>query len=170
MSQPSRPRHGGVADKLKQLLAWQSQHEGDAAGVPEATLTIPHHGPIARESPVKSGLAAEVRVNSENRVETIETVRKWGLRYDGGKDLLGYLERLEELVSLYEIETTRILRAMSELLRDNNKQWSRWEAFRHDFGVFLLRPQYFEKLEDEIRKRTQRHANPSATMSSACRS
>lgn len=98
-------------------------------------------------------------------VKTIaDQVRKWGIGFDGERDPLEFVERVEELACMYQIPTNRMPPLMPELLtgkaliwyRNNNQYWQAWAAFRRDFLKFFLPRRYLEHLEDEIRKRRQR--------------
>lgn len=104
-------------------------------------------------------------VDSQRSGPTImDRVRKWGVKYDGGKDPLGFIERVEELADGYEIERDALPRALPELfkdralvwLRNNHGQWRDWETCKRDFLKFFLNSRYFERLDDEIRQRVQR--------------
>lgn len=101
---------------------------------------------------------------AESYANIMDRIRKWGLRYDGEKDPLGFIERVEELADSYEISRNSIPRALPELLRDkalvwfrnNNRHWQQWDLFKKDFLKFFLSSRYFERLDDEIRQRVQR--------------
>uniref|UniRef100_A0A1A9ZP27 Retrotrans_gag domain-containing protein n=1 Tax=Glossina pallidipes TaxID=7398 RepID=A0A1A9ZP27_GLOPL len=40
--------------------------------------------------------------------------------------------------------------------RNNNQRWTVWEKFKTDFLRFCLSSRHFTRLEDDIRRRTQR--------------
>ncbi|XP_037807712.1 uncharacterized protein LOC119601077 [Lucilia sericata] len=164
---------------MKDLLELQQKHEATNNASPTIRLQIPFHPPtVLPASPVKeevsnkegdsTAIAKQVQpvnqLHSENRVVVIDLVRKWGLKYDGGKDPLGFIERAEELSDMYNVDLDHLPRVMPEFFKDkaliwfrnNNKHWERWSMFKKDFYAFFLPTRYFEKLEDEIRKRTQR--------------
>lgn len=44
--------------------------------------------------------------------------------------------------------------------RNNNGHWRDWKSLRAGFYNFFLSSRYFEKLDEEIRKRTQRYKEP----------
>jgi len=95
-------------------------------------------------------------------------VRKWNLRFDGYKDPISFLERLEELVTAYDIDRTLILKALPELLtgaallwyRNFKDSWTTFESFRQSFEVQFLPLDYRRNLDDEIRRRTQGESEP----------
>ena len=90
-------------------------------------------------------------------------VRKWGLKFDGKRDPVSFLERLEELMSSYSMTPEDFLRALPELLQGSALLWFRnckdlmysYEAFRRQFEIQFLPPGYRRNLDEEIRKRTQ---------------
>lgn len=49
--------------------------------------------------------------------EIIDRVRKWSIRYDGGKDIVEFLERVEELSDTYQIPRDGLMQALLELLK-----------------------------------------------------
>ncbi|KAL7724037.1 hypothetical protein ACLKA6_001586 [Drosophila palustris] len=93
-----------------------------------------------------------------------EQVRKWGMKYDGQADPLEFLELLEERAITYGIVLDRMPRAVSEIFVDRAARWFltsglrdvTWAEFKSGFLEFFLPPQYFERLEDQIRSRRQR--------------
>lgn len=159
--------------RLQRLCELQSKH--DVSNTPKITLPLPPEGSSHQStSPVKSEnehqqkdslVATEPKpVPSEPKVAVIDQVRKWGLKYDGGRDPLGFIDRVEELSEMYGVHLDQLPQIMPEFFREkaltwfrnNNKHWQVWKLFKHDFCVFFLPPRYFERLEDEIRKRVQR--------------
>jgi len=92
-------------------------------------------------------------------------VRNWNLRFDGKRDsdAISFLERLNELIEAYDIEPDKIVKVLPEMLKDvallwyrNNKHsWKTYVDFVKDFHLQFFPRCYSEKLEDEIRLRTQ---------------
>lgn len=90
-------------------------------------------------------------------------VRKWGLKFDGKRDPVSFLERCEELMASYSLGPEDFLRALPELLQGSALLWYRnckdllysFEAFRRQFEIQFLPPGYWRNLDEEIRKRTQ---------------
>ncbi|TDG38321.1 hypothetical protein AWZ03_015257, partial [Drosophila navojoa] len=97
-----------------------------------------------------------------------EQVRKWGMKYDGWSDPLGFIEILEERAVTYGIELDRMPRALSEVLVDKAVKWFLtsglrdvpWLELKKEFLDFFLPPQYLERLEKQIRARRQREGEP----------
>lgn len=90
-------------------------------------------------------------------------VRKWGLKFDGRRDPVAFLERLSELAESYSVSRDELLKAMPELLvgtallwyRNNKDLLHNYESFRSLFEIQFLPPGYRRNLDEEIRKRTQ---------------
>ncbi|KAI8117109.1 Retrovirus-related Pol polyprotein from transposon 17.6 [Lucilia cuprina] len=139
-------------EEMKDLLELQQKHEATNNASPSIKLQIPY----SQVQPVN-------QLHSENRVVVLDLVRKWGLKYDGGKDPSGFIERAEELSDMYNVDLYHLPRVMPEFFKDkaliwfrnNNKHWEKWSMFKKDFYALFLPTRYFEKLENEIRKRTQ---------------
>lgn len=141
----------------------------DAPGTSPAQATqAPGPPPMADHRGSQPSAPAEnVLSNSSSSldVKTIaDQVRKWSIGFDGERDPLEFVERVEELSGMYQISADRIPPLMPEALtgkaliwyRNNNLHWPTWAAFRRDFLKLFLPLRYFEHLEDEIRKRRQR--------------
>lgn len=99
------------------------------------------------------------------------TVRKWNLRFDGVKEPISFLERLDELLDSYEICKDNVLKALPELFqgsallwyRNNREIWSTYYQFRREFEVQFFPPGYRQNLDAEIRRRTQGANEPFRT-------
>lgn len=95
-----------------------------------------------------------------------DLVRKWNLRFDGRRDAVSFLERLEELREAYSLMPEEVLKAMPELLhgqallwhRNNRDLWTNFAEFRRMFESQFFPPGYRRNLDEEIRKRTQGEA------------
>lgn len=100
----------------------------------------------------------------ESDANVCDRVRKWGIKYDGGKDPLGFLERIEELAACYSIAKDTLLNFMPELFkgdallwyRNNKNNWKLYADFVADFKLFYLPDRFFENLDDDIRNRIQK--------------
>lgn len=106
----------------------------------------------------------ETKVDNENLSKQMDIIRKWGLHFDGSKNPIDFLERLEELQTVYEIPNKIMLQALPETLkgkailwyRNNNKYWDDWKDFKKDFTDFFLGSNNLQSLENQIRNRIQR--------------
>lgn len=91
------------------------------------------------------------------------TVRKWNLTYDGDKDVVLFLERLNELKEAYNLGEEEMLLALPELLkgkallwyRNSKSLWPTWDVFIAYFETQFLPRRYRENLDLQIRARTQ---------------
>lgn len=92
-----------------------------------------------------------------------EQIRKWNVKFDGKADSISFLERLDELISAYEINPDQLLNTLPELLkgpallwcRNNRTDWQTWKDFQDAFKQQYLPTRYLIHLEDDIRTRTQ---------------
>lgn len=118
---------------------------------------------IKEGKPEPSACASKINSTSDPESDLLNKVRKWNCHFDGGRDAVSFLERLEELRDSYGITPDRLLRALPEVFRGkallwyrNNKAlWTSWDDFMESFRLFYLPPRYKLKIEDEIRNRTQ---------------
>jgi hypothetical protein len=97
--------------------------------------------------------------------ELADRVRKWGVAFNGdATDPWGFIEQLEEKAALYSIDVQQLPQAVANVLTGQAEDWFRvntlyqvtWEEFKQEFMDFFLPPRYFQRLEDDIRSRTQR--------------
>jgi len=90
-------------------------------------------------------------------------VRKWNLIFDGSKDVIAFLERLDELKTAYQLDGEQMLHALPEMLkgpallwyRNSRDSWNSWNEFLSSFELQFLPNRYRETLDLEIRGRTQ---------------
>ncbi|KAM8702110.1 hypothetical protein ACLKA7_017675 [Drosophila subpalustris] len=95
-----------------------------------------------------------------------DPLRKWGVFFSGGAaDPLRFIEHLESMVSIYQLDMQQqLMPAIAGLLTGEAADWFRvgslegatWEEFKKQFLDFFLLSRYFQRLHDEIRDRTQR--------------
>lgn len=101
--------------------------------------------------------------NGPTDAEVLEIVRKWNVHFDGGNDAFEFLERFEELATLYDVPFNRLTRTLPDKLRSRALEWYRnnrdtfvsWQVFKDEFQNFFLSRRHRMKLEDDIRRRTQ---------------
>ncbi|KAI8122637.1 Tyrosine-protein phosphatase 69D [Lucilia cuprina] len=128
----------------------------------EKELKIPPSRFSRSSSPLRVTGNIEHNVLSDS--EVCDKIRKWGVKYDGGKDPLCFLERIEELAACYAIPQNALLNYMPELFkgdalswyRSNKNNWKSYLDFVDDFKLFFLPVRFFDTLDDEIRNRVQR--------------
>lgn len=93
---------------------------------------------------------------------------KWGISYDGTRDLLDFLEHVEELSFTYEIPLDSLISCLPMLLkgkaiswyRNNRRYWQYWDEFECDIKQFFLPVNIDRQLEEDIRNRTQGPKEP----------
>lgn len=148
-------------------------HPSIAPGVTFTTSTAPHVSWASSTPRTSTGhfqpIAAERPPQPARSVsELCNMVRKWNIRFDGGKDAISFMERLEELIEAYEVNPDEILKALPELLRDqallwqrmNKDSWHTFEDFKRDFESQFWPIGYQKSVEEEIRRRTQGCGEP----------
>lgn len=169
---------GNVEELRKRLAAYITKGEYDAKATErllqlEAAHTrAPSPQGLPRTGETATGsvsVPADARgIIEPSPAEIMDKVRKWNLRFDGNREPLEFVERMEELAEVYGIRKDMLPRAMPELLKDkalcwyrnNNAQWRSWTGFKTDFLAFFLPTRFWEELEDKIRRRTQRPGEP----------
>lgn len=91
-------------------------------------------------------------------------LRKFGVRFDGAKDPVAFLEQLEEMRSQFNVPADRVLSAMPQILTGGASLWYRnrqqemvtWNDFIEAFQNYYFPTDYFETLEEDIYHRKQR--------------
>lgn len=126
---------------------------------------IPPYMPFVDRNPIRANQrpSQPTRLIISYEAEVMNTVRKWGLRFDASGNPLEFIERVVELTSCYNIPQTDILRALPELFRGTALEWLRikgnsfstWEDFHKAFVQQFLPARYITRLEDEIYRRRQ---------------
>ncbi|XP_037929899.1 uncharacterized protein LOC119664498, partial [Teleopsis dalmanni] len=89
-------------------------------------------------------------------IESLDQIADWSVRYDGKGNPLGFVERIEELSEIYDIDLNIVPRMMTILLKDwaamwyrnNNERWTLWSSFKADFLEFFLPYDYYERLAE----------------------
>ncbi|XP_046688051.1 uncharacterized protein LOC124373750 [Homalodisca vitripennis] len=106
-----------------------------------------------------------------NSAEICNTIRKWNLHFDGERNPVSFLERLDELMEAYNVSGGDLIKALPELLkgtallwyRNNREFWDSFEDFRQDFELNFLPVGYKTNMDDEIKRRTQGDSEPIRT-------
>lgn len=127
---------------------------GAAAGGLPQTQTSP---------PTQPTLQVQPAANPIPRAQICDSVRKWGIKFDGQSDPISFLERVQELRKCYNFSEPELLVALPELLKDkvllwyrnNQTTWRTWDNFVRDFKAQYLPPRFQFWLAEEIRSRTQ---------------
>lgn len=130
-----------------------SHHDGRNFPRPEANNHV-----VRRREPEERADATSI----------CDLVRKWNLKFDGRREPISFIERLDELMDAYGVNGIEILKALPELLRDHALLWYRngkdswhdYDGFRNHFKRSFFPPGYAQSLEEELRKRTQGENEP----------
>ncbi|XP_065368773.1 uncharacterized protein LOC135961204 [Calliphora vicina] len=144
---------------LARLEELESRHSRSATPTALELPTVSFGGRSPQQPILSPGTASSQRAANHTPQMSL-----WSFRFDGGKDPLSFMERVEEMAEVYELNTDMLPRTMPELLKDsallwfrnNIRHWQSWVTFRQDFLAFFLPPCYFEELGDQIRKRQQK--------------
>lgn len=120
-----------------------------------------------------SNLNSSLLTNSKSfstlkELEIINQVKKWNIKFNETQDAIDFLESIEELAAMDNISLNDLIHVMHELLDDKslkclksaNNPCKEWNDFKNGFLNIFLTPSYFEKLEEDIRKFTQRPKEP----------
>ncbi|XP_054274527.1 uncharacterized protein LOC128994182 [Macrosteles quadrilineatus] len=148
-------------------------HDADYAEPPanEMDQLTSRYAVPSRTNDVYGGVRSSYVLRSHDLHEDVaktssalcDKVRKWNLRFDGRRDAVSFLERLEELREAYSLSPEDVLKALPSLLhgqallwyRNNKMMWRSFHDFRRAFEVQFFPAGYHRHLDDEIRKRTQ---------------
>lgn len=157
-----------LSSHLQETASFRPRHEAA-----EITRTLEDSDFNRRFSSLFTGTKAKTasnspaapveRANNVSMGEIMDRVRKWGLHFDGKRDPMMFTERLDELMTAYEIPSSQLLLALPEFFKGNALLWYRnnrifwrtWEDFIKAFKKFYFPANFTVKLEDEIRARTQ---------------
>ena len=105
-----------------------------------------------------------------DRAKVINQMRKWGLHFNG-KDVYGFLERLNELQQAYDFTDQQVLQEFAELLRNDTQLWYRNAAndirtmleLKQSLRAFYLKPSEQPNLDRQIHERRQAPNEPIRT-------
>ncbi len=156
--------------------AYQTTRPNFAVSLPSQTYPVLNHPPTpshlapvqpdalsnliprfqeVTSDPQRSYRDSTVPRTSSSVSNLCDLIRKWNLRFDGRKDPLAFLERLEELIEAYALPVDAILHALPELLQDRALLWYRnckaqmrtFQDFKHGFELQFLPPGYAQNLD-----------------------
>ncbi|KAK4883003.1 hypothetical protein RN001_006322 [Aquatica leii] len=147
---------GGVNELKARLINFLRTGEGLSS-----TLTYPRSQDTSRPTS-PNPLTAPAVVSAT--AQLCDSVRKWGIKFDGKTDPISFLERVEELQKCYSIPGATLLQALPELFKDdtllwyrnNKQQWSNWDDFVSNFKLHFVGPRYRYHLEEAVRSRVQK--------------
>lgn len=121
------------------------------------------------ESNAELNGSPKFEAKGSNEVASVcNLVRKWNIHFDGKRDPVSFIERLEELKEAYKVNGEDLLRALPELFqgsallwqRNNRDNWTTYQEFRREFEFQFWPPGYQRKLDEELRRRTQGDKEP----------
>lgn len=133
---------GIVVDMRKRLIEYFSK--------PQPTVSAP--AIVTAYQPDKEEIAA------------LDYLRKWDVRFEGGKDAVDFLERVEELRAMLDITSRTLLRALPIILKGKALLWARncqdgwdtWSAFVAEFKQMYFPVDYTNRMREEATQRQQR--------------
>lgn len=126
--------NGGVDELRKRLSDFIKENDlGEASGHdhienqpinPPPKLLPLNENPIERRmselrilNPLPPPHAPAPHFPGPRDAEVLEIVRKWNVHFDGGNDAFEFLERFEELATLYNVPFDRLTRTLPDKLR-----------------------------------------------------
>lgn len=117
---------------------------------------------FASNLPYTTAAPPETR-NSRDCAAICQSIRKWNLKFDGKKDPVSFVERLDEMMEAYGVPEDEVVKALPELLSGFALLWYRntkeslvdYQAFRQQFELQFFPPGYHRNLDEEVRARTQ---------------
>lgn len=69
---------------------------------------------------------SRIGIGCRNEIASLcSDVRKWNIRFDGKKDPVSFLERLQKLIDAYSVDPEDVLRVLPELLTSEALLWYR---------------------------------------------
>lgn len=157
----ANPTHSTTAvDRHPQRPPFEYSSQSETDNLRQASLGVGNLHSHRSTTPFDSPLNDVARVCNQ--------VRKWNLRFDGTRDPVSFVERLNELAESYNVLPELLLKALPELLtgdalfwyRNNKQFWATFDDFLNSFEDQFLPPDYRSNLEEEITRRTQGETEP----------
>jgi hypothetical protein len=136
-----------------------------------AETVVPAEEP-ATSVPVQTQvLATSAPVSTPERSSRPVRMQDWRVTFNGKRDPVAFLERVEELCESDGVDSDQLLPHLPGLLqgeaaawfRNNRQRWCDWKGFVTDFRLFYFPVSYQEDLEVEISRRLQRPTEPVTT-------
>ncbi|XP_053592997.1 apical junction molecule-like [Microplitis demolitor] len=142
---------------------YRSGHDSEEN--PQPRTTSSRHG-----TPLPNRVRQSLLTDDSVELRKRDLVRKWGVVFNGERDVQDFLERLEELAESYGYEMDHLVPCIPILLREkallwyrnNKRDWVSWEDFVSDLKAFYLPPGLELELEEQIRNRVQRSTETAA--------
>jgi len=111
---------------------------------------------------VREERRAETNKPWADTVTLLDTVRKWGIQFDG-KDGITFLEQLEDLRDSYGLSREQLRRCLPLLFKDqalhwyrnNRDMWDSWKDFEDCIRQYYVPIKLKFELEEAIARRTQ---------------
>ncbi|XP_041675221.1 activity-regulated cytoskeleton associated protein 1-like [Drosophila eugracilis] len=132
-------------------------------------MDIPGGGTLVEPDSKRTATKEEARSSEDRRkVETLDRVRNWGIRYQGTSKPLEFLGKMEEWAIGYGIFKDELVQTMPFILEGAAEDWwnttpSRartWEELRRELLEYFLPPRYQEQLDLKIGQLRQREREP----------
>ncbi|XP_014298085.2 trichohyalin-like [Microplitis demolitor] len=137
----------------------------DSEENPQPRTTSSRHG-----TPLPNRVRQSLLTDDSVELRKRDLVRKWGVVFNGERDVQEFVERLEESAESYGYEMDHLVPCIPILLREkallwyrnNKRDWVSWEDFVSDLKAFYLPPGLELELEEQIRNRVQRSTETAA--------
>jgi hypothetical protein len=155
----------GTVDELRRRLVKFLRDRAAETFVP-STQASASSVPVPTATPVSS-----VSVLPPERSSRSVSVQDWRLTFNGKRDPVDFLERVEELCVADGVNADQLLPHLPGLLhgeaaawfRNNRQGWCDWKGFATDFRLFYFPVSHQKDLEVEISHRLQRPTEPVTT-------
>ncbi|XP_041673748.1 uncharacterized protein LOC121529819 [Drosophila eugracilis] len=132
-------------------------------------MEIPGGGAQVEPDSKRTATKEETQSMGDRRkVESLDRVRSWGIRYQGTSNPLEFLGKMEEWATGYGIDKDELVQTMPFILEGAAEDWwnttpSRvrtWEELRGELLEYFLPPRYQEQLDLKIGQLRQKEGEP----------